>query len=63
MIQMKLAILFNDNFRMEHLHNECNISGTLRQDKRLDGASGGVPDKNLHVFGRAALLRRPRVQT
>jgi len=40
MIQMKLAILLNNNFRMEHLHNERNIRGPLRQDKRLDGASG-----------------------
>ena len=33
MIQMKLAILFNDSFCMERLHNEKNIIGVLPFDK------------------------------
>ncbi len=37
MIQMKLAILLNDNFRMERLHNQNSVSHILRFDKRGKG--------------------------
>ena len=63
MIQMKLAILFNDNFRMKHLHNECNIPAPSGKTSAQMGLPGRVKDKYLHVFGGAALLRGPRIQT
>ncbi len=34
MVQVKLAILFNHNFRMERLHNEKSVPHILRFDKR-----------------------------
>lgn len=33
MVQMELAILFNNNFRMERLHCEKNLTYILRFDK------------------------------
>jgi hypothetical protein len=40
MVQVKLAILFNDRFRMERLHNEKSLTHILRFDKRGKGVHG-----------------------
>jgi hypothetical protein len=48
MLQVKLAILFNDNFCMEHLHNPKSVTGILGFDKRPPAqTSGGALDDSL----------------
>jgi len=37
MVQLKPAILLNDNFRMERLHNQRSLTHILRFDKRGKG--------------------------
>jgi len=59
MVQVKLAILFNNNFRMERLHNKLTLTGILRFYKRGKAALGrftstGKPLKRFQNVSRPA---------
>ena len=55
MIQVKLAVLFNDSFCMERLHNAKNVIRVLRFDKRGKGSRQGKRIRILRVT-RPALI-------